>query len=104
MGPAELVLSHTVKLSDGTANATDAHWVPHEDRVVLEFDYSGGNRRLRLRQKKNHEEKKMKPAQGKKQRIIQDRFETPRLSSRWAFGIRILCSLMLLTVGTTASW
>ena len=36
--------------------------------------------------------------------IIQDRFENTRLSSRWAFGIRILCSLMLLTVGTTASW
>jgi outer membrane protein TolC len=99
-----LLLSHTVKLSDGTANATDAHWVPHEDQVVLEFDYSGGNRRLRLRKKKNHAENKIETAHGKKAMIIQDRFENTRLSSRWAFGIRILCSLMLPIVGTTASW
>ena len=47
---------------------------------------------------------KLKMQHGKKAMVMPDRSESARLSSSRAFGIRTLCSLMLLTVGTTASW
>jgi outer membrane protein TolC len=47
---------------------------------------------------------KLKTQHGKKAIVVQDRSESAHLSSGRAFNIRILCSLMLLIVGTTASW
>src|ERR1700722_19739642 len=47
---------------------------------------------------------KLKTQHGKKAIVVQDRSESAHLSGGRAFEIRTLCSLMLVIVGTTASW